>query len=62
MKQKYFTVDLSNHSVVDVFKMIDWCRQTYGPEHESYWGLDLPLMVFLFEEGMMLFQLRWLQS
>lgn len=60
MIEQYYTFDQSKYGMHDVFEMIDWCRDHFGSEKVGRrWGWDYPLLVFVHEQDLMWFQLKW---
>lgn len=61
MFDEYFTVDLSDRRMVEVYEILLWCKEQYGDSREGRrWGWDPPLLVFVREQDLLLFQLKWL--
>lgn len=60
MIEQYYTFDQSNYGMDDVYEMVYWCRGHFGSEKVGRrWGWDYPLLVFVHEQDLLFFQLRW---
>ncbi len=60
MIEQYYISDHSGYKMDDFVEMVDWCREHFGSEKVGRrWGWDYPLLVFVHEQDLMWFQLKW---